>query len=88
MRYIYCNSNESIPDNSPEPRGGIFQLNIYVDSDHFRDKVTRKTQTIILFFINMALIYWFSKNQLTVESSTFGYEYVSLNISFERIIAI
>ena len=67
MRRIYRDAREEIPDNVPEIRGKEVQLNIYVDVDHVRNKVTRHSQTGILIFFNESLIAFDSKHQNTVD---------------------
>jgi len=88
MKTIYRDAIDKIPLNAPEPRGKAVQVNVYVDADHAGNKVTRRSQTGILIFLNMAPISWFSKKQSTVESSTFGSEMVALKIATEKIIGI
>ena len=88
MKKIYQDASEDLPSNAPEPRGESVQVNVYSDSDHAGDKVTRRSQTGILIFINMSLVYWFSKRQNTVESSTFGSEYIAVRIAIEKIKAL
>ena len=88
MRKIYQDACEEIPDNQPTPRGKSVQVNLYVDADHAGNTVTRRSQTGILIFINMALIYWDSRKQNTVESSTFGSEYIALKAAIEKVIGL
>ena len=88
MKKIYCDAIDEIPDNVPPPRGKSVQVNIYVDADHAGNKVTRRSQSGIMFFLNMALIAWESKKQNTVESSTFGSEYIALKLSLEKLIGL
>ena len=88
MKSIYHDACEDVPENAPEPRGRPLQLNVYCDSDHATNKITRRSHTGILIFANMAPISWFSKRQNTVESSTFGSEYVALRIAIEKIISL
>ena len=88
MKKIYCDAIDEIPDNAPPPRGKSVQVNIYVDADHAGNKVTRRSQSDIMFFLNMALIAWESKKQNTVESSTFGSEYIALKLSLEKLIGL
>ena len=88
MQNIYRDACEDVPDNAPPPRGASVQINIYVDSDHAGNKVTRRSQTGILIFLNMAPISWFSKRQNTVESSTFGSELIALKIASEQIMGL
>ena len=88
MQKLYPEAEEEIPNNIPEPRGKTVQVNTYVDSNHAGNKVTRRSQTGILIFLNMSPIFWFSKRQNTVESATFGSEYIALKIAMEKIIAL
>ena len=64
------------------------QTNAYIDADHAGNKITRKSQTGILIFCNMAPVIWYSKRQNTVETSTFGSEYIALRTGTEMIIAL
>ena len=86
MKRIYQDAEEDIPTNAPEPRGKSIQINCYVDADHAGDKATRRSHTGILVFVNMALIYWFSKRQNTVEF--FGSEYITMRIAVEKVKAL
>lgn len=45
MQNIYRDAHEDIPDNVPPTRGKSVQINVYVDSDHAGNKVTRRSQT-------------------------------------------
>ena len=60
----------------------------FVDANHDVDKVTRRSQTGILIFCNRAPILWFSKIQSSVESSTFGSEFMALKNAVELITAL
>ena len=61
MRYLYIDDEEDSPPNSPEPKGHPVQMNVFVDSDHDRGRITRRSHTGILLYINSALIYWYSE---------------------------
>lgn len=82
---FYPNVEEDIPTNAPEPRGMPVQINVFVDASHARNKVTRRSHTGILIYLNMAPVTWYSKAQKTVETSTFGAEFVALKIGTELI---
>lgn len=84
MKKIYQDAAEETPVNAPEPRGKCVQINCYVDADHAGNRVTRRSQTGILIFLNMALVSWYSKRQNTVESSTFGSEFIAMRIAVEK----
>ena len=45
----------------------------------------RRSQTGILIFLNCAPIIWYSKRQNTVESSTFGSEFIALKTATKMI---
>jgi hypothetical protein len=88
MKDMYPDAEEDLPPNAPEPRGNPLQINCFVDSDHAGDRVTRRSQTGIILYCNSAPIVWYSKRQNTVESSTFGSEFVALRIASELIISL
>ena len=76
-------TGEGIPSNAPPPQGAPVQLAMFWDASHTTDLVTRRSTTGILFFINGAPIKWYSKQQNTIESSTFGSEFVALRIAVQ-----
>ena len=69
---------EALPPNMPEPRGHGFVMHVKVDADHASDTVTCQSRTGFLVYLNCALIYWFSKKQNSVESSSFGSEFIAM----------
>ena len=62
------------------------QLTCYFDADHASDLVTRRSVTGILLFANGTPIRWYSKRQNTVESSTYGSEFVAGRIAKELVV--
>ena len=88
MRKLYVDAAESLPTNAPPPKGRPVQINCFVDSDHAGDRVTRRSHTGILMYLNKAPIMWYSKKQSTVESSTFGSEFVALRLAVEQVISL
>jgi hypothetical protein len=85
---FYRGAQEPIPGDAPEPRGNVVSTHCFVDADHAGNRVTRRSQSGILLFINTAPILWFSKRQNTVETSTFGSEFVAMRIAVELIEAM
>ena len=71
-------SKEALPTNMPQPLGNGFKLLCFVDADHAGDSLTRKSMTGFIVMLNNARIYWHSKKQTTVETSTFGSEYMAM----------
>jgi hypothetical protein len=82
---FYRGAKEPIPGDAPPPRGNVVSTHCFVDADHAGNLVTRRSQTGILLFVNRAPIIWYSKRQNTVETSTFGSEFVAMRIAVELI---
>ena len=76
---------EIIPEDAPEPRGKGVTMSCFVDASHASNKVTYRSHTGIFIMLNSAPIVWYSKRQNTVESSTFGSEFVALRIATEMV---
>ena len=69
---------EDLPTNMPQPRGIGFVMSAHVDADHASDTTTRRSRTGFLVCLNSAPIYWLSKKQTSVESSSFGSEFTAM----------
>ena len=63
---------------SNEARGEKVDINVFVDADHEGNRVTRRSHTGIIIFLNMAPIIWFSNKQNTIETSTYASEFLAL----------
>jgi hypothetical protein len=85
---FYRHSVEPIPEFIPEPLGEYVVIHCFVDASHASDLKSRKSQTGILIFLNRAPIFWYSKKQNCVESSTFGSEFIALKTAVEFIQAL
>jgi hypothetical protein len=60
-------------------------MTCFVDADHAGNRVTQLSHTGIIIFCNRAPIIWFSKRQNTVETSSFGSEFVAAHKAVELI---
>ena len=60
-------------------------MSCFVDADHAGSQATRRSQTGVLIYVNCAPILWYSKRQNTVETSTFGSEFVAARIAVEMV---
>ena len=74
----HIEGREGLPPNMPEPRGVGFIMRAKVNADHAADTMTRRLCTGFLVFLNSALIHWWSKKQTSVESSSFGSEFIAM----------
>ena len=69
---FYPEAAESIPRNTPVARCNPVITLCFVDADYTGYKMTRRSHTGILIFVNRAPIVFFSIYQNTVDLSTFG----------------
>ena len=58
----------------------------YVDANLHHDQVTGKAVTACLHMVNATPSHWHTKRQPTVETATFGSEFVAARISTDQII--
>ena len=82
---FYQDAKEQIPMDAPEPLGKPVEMVAFVDSDHAGDKVTRRSRTGVLIFLNRAPIVWYSKKQNSIETSSFGSEFSAMKTGVELI---
>lgn len=76
---------EEIPEEMPEPRGQALVIRAKVDADHASDTITSRSRTGFLVWVNCTLVYWMSKKQTTVETSSFGSEFIAMKQCCEYI---
>ncbi len=80
---VYGEMKEELPTKMPKPRGQGFTMRVYVDSDHAGDCLTRRSRTGFIVFLNSAPIYWHSRRQNSLETSTFGAEFMAMKQATE-----
>ena len=83
---VYGNVKEVIPKDVPELLGNPVTLTHFVDANLYHDMITGHSVTGILHLVNKTPIDWFSKKQATVETATYGSEYVAAHTCVEQII--
>ena len=85
---FYENLEEELPPKMPEPLGKPVTMHVFVDANHAGNVVTRRSHTGVLMFIQNSPILWLSRRQNTVETSTFGSEFVAMRTARDMIIAM
>ena len=85
---VYGNIKEEIPGDIPVPKGKSIRLTCYVDANLMHDFITGRSATGILHLMNLTPIDWFSKRQDTVETATYGSEFVAARIATEQVMDI
>ena len=85
-RSVYGEISELVPKDAPDPLGKAVTLTHYVDANLMHDIVTGRSVTGILHMINKMPLDWYSKKQATVETATYGSEFVAARICVEQVI--
>jgi hypothetical protein len=83
---VYGEISEYIPQDAPDPVGKMVTLIHYVDANLMHDTISGRSVTCILHMINTTSLDWYCKKQATVETATYGSEFVAARICVEQII--
>ena len=83
---IYGNVKECKPHDAPKALGNFVTLTHYVDANLMHDISTGRSVTGILHLMNKTPIDWYSKKQATVETATYGSEFVAARTCVEQIV--
>ena len=83
--YDYESLEEELPLNMPILHGKSMTMRVFIDADHAGDLITRQSRTGFVIFLNNLPIYWSSKKQNSVETSTFGSEFVAIKQATEYV---
>jgi hypothetical protein len=83
---VYGEISELIPQDAPDLLGKMVTLTHYVDANLMHDTISRRSVTGILHMINKISLDWYSKKQATVETATYGSEFVAARVCVEQII--
>ena len=83
---VYGDFEEIDTEDFPTPIGNYVQLYHYVDANLYHDMITGRSVTGIMHFANQTLIDWFTKKQATVETATYGSEFVAARTCVEQVI--
>ena len=86
QRTVYGGAKEEIPHDIPEPKGKHVTTTTYVDANLHHDQVTGKAVTACLHIVNATPSHWYTKRQATVETATYGSEFVAARIATDQII--
>ena len=88
QRTVYSGAKEEIPQDIPEPKGKHVTTTTYVDANLCHDQVTGRAVAACLHLVNATPSHWHTKRQATVETPTFGSEFVAARIVTDQIIHI
>ena len=63
----------------------LIYIRCFVDADHAGNLVTRRSGTGFVMMLNNAPVYWYNKKQGSVETSTFGSEFMAIKHAAEYL---
>ena len=84
-RTVYSGACEQIPHDIPKPLGKHVQTTHYVDANLHHDLATGKAVTAVLHFLNQTPIDAYTKRQSTVETATYGSEFVAARTAVDHL---
>ena len=87
-RSVYSGACEQIPHDFPKPLGKHVQTTHCVDANLHHDLATGKAVTAVLHFLNQTPIDAYTKRQSSVETATYGSEFVAARTAVDQIIDI
>jgi hypothetical protein len=87
-RSVYGEVKEVIPNDVPEPLGKPVVLTTYFDANLYHDQITGRAMTGVLHFVNQTPFDWYAKRQSTVETATYGSEFVAGRTAVEQVMDI
>jgi hypothetical protein len=83
---VYAGAKELIPHDIPEPLGPTIVTSSYFDANLYHDWVSGRSVSGIIHFLNQTPIDWYTKKQNTVETATYGSEFVAGRITVDQIV--
>ena len=77
-----------LPHCIPDLLGNSVQNICYVDANHTGDLLNIKSHSGIFIYVNITPVIWYLKRQNTLETSSFGLEFVALSDAIELFEAL
>ena len=85
---VYGDVHKILPDDMPEPLGESVTTTTTINANLNHCLATGKSLTGCLHFVNKTPVDWYSKKQATVETATYGSEFVAAKTATEQIMDI
>ena len=83
---VYAGAEELMPHDAPTPLGKPVVMTTYVDANLYHDLINGRSVTGVLHLFNKTVVDWYSKKQATIETATYGAEFVAARTATEQII--
>ena len=86
MHSVYGKKLKTFFEYIPKPNGKAVRITAFHDSGLAMCKVTGRSSTGVLIFINKTPVYWYDKMQKPVETATYGPEFSSAHTFTDLIV--
>ena len=83
---VYGKVEELIPSDAPQSKGNPIEMISFVDANLMHDVTTGRSVTGIIHMLNKTPIDYYSKKQSTVETATYGSEFLAARTATEQIL--
>ena len=82
---FYGDAKEALPKDAPTLFGHELIIRSFVNADFAGDTISRKSWTVFIMMLHMAPVYWLSKKQTCIETSSFGSKFCAMKQCCEYI---
>jgi hypothetical protein len=83
---VYGDVKEIIASDKPEALGNCVTLFHYYDANLYHDLTTGRSVTGVIHLFNKTPVEWYSKKQATVETATYGSEFIAAQTCVDQIL--
>ena len=84
----YTDAAEEIDTMVPVPMIDELEITVFDDSDHAHNRTTRRSITVLLILIGRTPVFFSSKRQGAIATSTYGAEFCAMRSAVEEVQAI
>ena len=85
---LYPDAAEELDANLLTPLVEEISITVFVDGNHGHDKVTRQSITGLIAFLGRTPVFYLSKQQGAIKTSTYGAEFCAMKTDVEETIEI
>ena len=82
---VYGKITEDLPSDMPIPKGKAVRITTYEDANLMHCLLTGRSCTGNIHLLNQTPVYWFLTKQKSVETATYGSEFLAAKIATEQI---
>lgn len=88
FKNFYPDAAEELDAKLPKTLVDELEITAFVDSDHAHDKSTRRSVTGLIILVGRTPVFFMSKRQGAIATSTYGAEFCAMRTAVEEVIAV